>query len=271
MFFKRLFIYDAIFNPRPFVDNPYLFGIVMALFKAAVAALCIQHTVRRRDSDFDSFAIWIMASMLISPNGSSYSLVLLVIPFLALAARGSLGAFALGGGVLLVACNFPIDRLENAPLLAQFPRLYLLLLFFGMLIWPLRTAWNMRLWGGLALFLVLLFIAGYHRDRDGSRDFFTSEEHIFINDYSVNEGMLMYSYYDGAGPHPVQTGMAVSRWEPLEIKDKQIYYKGEVLTHSSDRKKKPLLINGNLVLYLSDKNRGVGFYTLRKLIFPIGQ
>jgi hypothetical protein len=204
--------------------------------------------------------------MLISPNGSSYSLVLLVIPFLALAGR-SRRWLLIGSAVLFIACNFPIDRLENAPLLSQFPRLYLLLFFFGLLLWPLRAAWNVTLWGGSTLLFLLLFVAGYHRDRDESADFFTSEDHIFINDYSVNDGVLFYSYWDGSGPHPVSTGMAVRQWEALEVKDKQIYYNGEALTHSSDVKKKPLLINGDLVLYLSDKNRGVGFYTLRKLAF----
>ncbi len=70
----------------------------------------------------------------------------------------------------------------------------------------------------------------------------------------------------------VNTGLAVTGWtgNELEVRDKQIWYKGKQLTNSPDAKKKPLLIDGVFILYLSDKNRGPGFYTLRKLI-PAGQ
>ena len=35
------------------------------------------------------------------------------------------------------------------------------------------------------------------------------------------------------------------------------------ITLSNDNKKKPVFLNDSTILYLSDKNRGVGFYTLR--------
>ena len=274
MLLKRLFVYDALLNPAPLTDNPYLFGILLGLFKAFILTVCIGSTVRKKDRDFETFAVWITGSMLISPNGSSYSLVLLVIPLLSLMLpeerRRSYPL--LPALILLAACYFPVIRLENASVLEQFPRLYLLLLFFGLLLRPLRLAWHTGLWGGLSLFFIGLFVIGYHRDTDKSVYFFTREEHIFINDYEVSNGTLVYSYWDGFGPHTVNTGLVVTGWsgDDLQVKDKQIYYKGKQLTDSPDVKKKPLLINGGFILYLSDKNRGPGFYTLRKLI-PAGQ
>jgi len=263
MFFKRLFVYDALQNPSPLVDSPLVFGILAGLFKALILSLCSWYTVLKKERDFDSFAVWIAGSMLISPNGSSYSLVLLVIPLLSLMTRGRWPVVPLL--LLTIACFIPLYKLENAPVWEQFPRLYLLLVFFGWLLHPLRLAWHTGLWAGLAVFFVGVFLAGYHRDPDASIYFFDREEHIFINDYSVSNGVLRYSYWDEAGAHSVSTGTVVGKYEPLEVRNKQIYYKGRQLTHSPDAKLKPLLIDGTYILYLSDKNRGPGFYTLRKL------
>jgi Glycosyltransferase family 87 len=263
MLLKRLFVYDTLLNPSPFTDSPFLFGILMGLFKALILSVCVGCTLRKKDRDFDSFAVWIAGSMLISPNGSSYSLVLLVIPLLSLMTRSR---WPVAPVLLLAAvCFFPVYKLDNAPVWEQFPRLYLLLLFFALLLWPLRLAWHTGIWAGLSLFFIVLFLAGYHRDTDRSTYFFDKEEHIFINDYSVSHGVLVYSYRDQAGVQTVSTGMGIMQYEELEIRNKQIYYKGKQLTSSPDSKKKPLLINGVYILYLSDKNRGPGFYTLRRL------
>jgi len=281
MLFKKLFVYDALLNPYPLYASPWLFTVVMGLFKALILTTCIVFTIREKDRDFDSFAVWIMGSMLISPNGSSYSLILLLIPLLALMAGKTLIGSLIPALVLWAACYIPVYRLENAPTLLQFPRLYLLLLFFVLLLppnkterrrlpWPsLRKAWNLALWAVLSL----LFIGPAlipHRDPDTSTYFLQSEQHIFIYDYAVSNNRLVYSYWDDKGTATVSTGFQVTSAtsEGLEIKDKQIWFKGRQLTTSPDIKKKPLLINGTFILYLSDKNRGPGFYTLRQLIPP---
>jgi hypothetical protein len=270
MLFKKLFVYDALLNPHPFYDNPYLFLTLAGLFKALILTACITFTVRARQRDFDSFAIWIMGSMLISPNGSSYSLILLLIPLLALMTQKKTAAVLLPALVLWAACYFPVFRLGNAPALLQFPRLYLLLIFFAFLLRPLKTAWHPGLWAALSLLFILPPIAGYRRDTDNSTYFFPAEQHIFIYDYSVSKGGLVYSWWDDKGPQSAPAGFPVTSAtaEGLEIKNKQIYYNGKQLTSSPDSKKRPMLINGAFILYLSDKNRGPGFYTLRRLIPP---
>ena len=53
--------------------------------------------------------------------------------------------------------------------------------------------------------------------------------------------------------------------EEIEILDNQIYYKNEQLTFDHSNKKDAVLINGNEVVFLSDKNRGIGFFDLRKM------
>ena len=267
MLLKRLFVYDTLLNPAPVINSPLAFGLLLAVYKALILTVCIWFTLRKKDRDFHSLAVWIAGSMLISPNGSSYSLVLLAIPLLALLPRRQTPATAplLPILVLFAACMIPVARLENAPVWAQFPRLYLLLLFFALLLHPLRQAWHTGWWAGLTVLFAGLFLAGHHRDPDPSTYFFNKEEHIFINDITVKNGVLMYSYWDETGAHIMSTGIPVTQYQLLEIRNKQIYNQGKQLTNSPDIKKKPLLINGAFILYLSDKNRGPGFYTLRRL------
>jgi hypothetical protein len=87
MLLKRVFLYDGLLNPHPVYYHPWLFVFSMAVFKALVLAPAILLTVRGRDTFF-SFGVWILASLLISPNGSSYSLIVLVTPLWALVPYG---------------------------------------------------------------------------------------------------------------------------------------------------------------------------------------
>ena len=299
MLLKRLFVADSLLNPHPIANAPLLFGVLLGLFKAIVLTTAVMTTIRiasprvanprtanpgpnprianprptdsRRSADreFDAFSIWIMASMLISPNGSSYSLVLFLIPFLALFTRKSLSPLLQVTALLLLAaaCFFPIYKLGGLPAWEQFPRLYLLLLFFAVLVSPWRAAWHSGLWSALSVLFIALFWFGHRPDTDDSTYLLTSEQHIFIEDFGARNGGLVYSFMDGSGIHTVPAGIPVTTAtnDSLTVKDKQIFYRGQQLTRSPDVKKKPLLIDGAYIVYLSDKNRGAGFYTLRKL------
>ena len=279
----------------------------MALFKALILTICIVRTnqrfvVRRtdirsfrkmghlstkthfpdtptlgkKDDDLLSFAVWMTASILLSPNGSSYSLVLLLIPLLALANQLyhfkaiHMGIAITATVLLLVACNIPVTRLSSFPLWAQFPRLYLLLAFFIILTSPWTKYWNTRLTAGLAILFFLLALPGLDRNRDSSTYLLDREEHLYICDYEIRNNSLVYYYMDQDGRHEVSTGFRVyaATNDGLALKNEQIWYKGRQMTTGPDRKKKPTLINNEYIVYLSDKDRGVDFYTLRQLTIP---
>jgi len=233
--------------------------------------------LRKKEDDILSFAVWMTASILISPNGSSYSLVLLVIPLLALATQLyrfkaiHMGIAITAMALLLVACNIPVIRLSSFPLWAQFPRLYLLLAFFIILSGPWAKYWNTRLAAGLAILFFILALPGLDRSRDSSTYLLDREEHLFICDYGVKNNSLVYYYRDQDGMHEVPTGFRVytATNDGLALQDEQIWYKGRKMTTGADRKKKPTLINNEYIVYLSDKDRGVDFYTLRQLTIPL--
>jgi Glycosyltransferase family 87 len=291
MLLKRIFLYDGLLNPHPFLNNPYLFTLGMALFKALILVPAALLTIRERD-DFFSFSVWVTASMLISPNGSSYSLVLLGIPLLALTysllradtlRTANTDVTLLAGGartviiaailLLAAACAIQVSRFGSFPVWAQFPRLYLLLLFFTLLIitakkdGSVKKDWKISWVASCAMLFFIFDIRGNLPADDTSSYVLAKEQHLCIDNYSVQANKLVYYYRDDSGEHLQPTDYPVheSTGEGVSLVDNQIWYKGKKLTDSPDRKEKATLINGEYIFYLSDKHRGVGFYTLRKL------
>jgi Glycosyltransferase family 87 len=284
MLLKRTFLYDGLLNPHPLLNNPYLFVIGMALFKALILSPAVSLTLRNRD-DFFSFSVWVMASMLISPNGSSYSLVLLVIPLLALGSLPRISPSIPSGIppgirsgispgiliailVLVAACTIPVSRFGSFPIWAQFPRLYLLLLFFILLLSRGNGGLvNAGLVAVIALAFFALDIRGYLPSNETSAYVLTKEQHLFICDYTVRDNKLVYYYQDDSGVHEQPTDYVVHDLtsDGVKLQDNQIWYKGKKLTDSPDRKEKVAVVDGKDIFYLSDKNRGVGFFTLREL------
>jgi len=264
MLLKRVFLYDGLLNPHPVYYHPWLFVFSMAVFKALVLAPVILLTIRCRDELF-AFGVWVLASMLISPNGSSYSLIVLLIPLWAMAPATRIRLFV-AMLLLFAAGSLMLSRWGGYPLWAQFPRLYLLLGFFGLLLWRMERIWNAWLAGGLVLVFFVLDIRGYttlpHPDYVLSQ-----EKHLFVYDYAVKDGRLVYFYQDdrGKGEEMTDTPAGQLTADGVELRDNQLYYRGRPVTHSPDWKDRPRLLDGNTLLYLSDQGRGVGFYTLQKI------
>ncbi|HMH23783.1 MAG TPA: glycosyltransferase family 87 protein [Puia sp.] len=274
MLLKNIFIDDGLLNPHPAFANPYLFVIMIALFKGLIISCCVMLTIRKKENDLLSFSTWLAASMLVSPNGSSYSLILLLAPLLALTTdpvgeparkRSSVIPWAIV--LLILACNIPVNRFAAAPVWAQYPRLYLLLAFFGLLLMRQEKLFNGKLFALISALLIALDIPNYIPRKDASSYFLAREEHGLIYDFAVKENKLVYYYRDGSGTRETATDYAVSSFtgEGLLVQDNQIWYRGKKLTASPDWKRKAMLVNGEYILYLSDKHRGVGFFTLRKL------
>ncbi len=295
MLLKRVFLYDALLNPHPLWQNPWLFVASMAVFKAALLTAAIVITLRKKD-DFISFAVWIAVSMLISPNGSSYSLVLLAIPLLAVwasvpastgkAPESRAGVHSedqagperrqwlriLAATLLLwAACMVSVQRFGSWPVPGQFPRLWLLLLFFACLLWQqdfiTRKISDWLLLPALAALFFILDIGRWLPEKNESSYLLSKEEHLFIYDYTVRDNRLVYYSRDGTGQRETPTDFPASAMSDsgIELRDNQIWFKGSQITNSADHKEKARLIDGKYIVYLSDKNRGIGFYTLRKI------
>jgi hypothetical protein len=265
---KNLFVYDEIQNPQALFNSTPTFIICMALFKAVVLASCVGITINRKATDWLAFAGWIIASMLLSPNGSSYSLILLLIPLLAIANHKRLYLF-ISIALLFLISTIPVQALAGWPLLLQFPRLYLMLLLFLLLI--LISGTRLPFKPLIAFFVVLLLAdAGKMFTRTDNSHYLLKEELPLVYAYGIKDDRLVYYYWDEKGRHETMTGYSVQQHSTgdVRIQNNQVFYKDQQLTATPDRKKQAMLIDGKDVIYLSDKNRGFGFYTLRSVACP---
>ena len=268
MLLKNLFVYDAVQNPQVVLNSTPVFVISMVLFKALLLACCVGITINKKATDFMSFASWITASMLLSPNGSSYSLILLLMPLLALANNKQVYLF-IAMALLVLICFIPVAALGGKPLLLQFPRLYGMLLLFGLLIVVAGMQFPIKLFGALIALLLLADVGKLFPHPDNS-NYLLSQELPFVYEYAIKEDQLVYYYWDDKGRHETSTGYAVHDYSTnnVRIQNNQVYYKDKQLTSTPDRKKQVMLVNGKDIIYLSDKNRGFGFYTLRTITNP---
>ncbi len=273
MLFKKLFIYDQLLNPLPLLNSSIVFVLLISIFNSVILTGSVLIT-RSKTNELFQFGIWILVSILISPNGSTYSLILLAMPFMGLAiAKGEQISHITFYGlslILLLAFNLPVALFSNLPIPLQFPRLYLLLLFFFLPFFDLGFTYNFRLSILLLLVFILLNFGKIRKEPDASKYLLNREEHLLIYNYGVSNGELFYNYWNGVASKPVYIkGISIESFDNnIFIRNGQLVYQGKQITDSKDQKKLPAVINGKYVLYLSDKNRGVGFYTLRKLDLP---
>ncbi|HTN18112.1 MAG TPA: glycosyltransferase family 87 protein [Chitinophagaceae bacterium] len=266
---KKLFVYDQLLHPDPAFKQAGLFVYWIGLFKALILSVCITFTFRYKEDDFLPFSLWMLGSMLLSPNGSTYSLVLLLLPFLALLVRAKNSTAGQQVFVLLitgVACNLSIHRFGDFPVLLQFPRLYLLLLLFLLLLWGKRRSFQPLLFAACAGLFILPSLWQKKKPADDSVYLLEHSTDLFTYDYTVQNGELVSFCWNGQ-KNEVPTGIRVRSFstEGVAIRDNQVYYKGRQMTASADWKKAASILDGHKIVYLSDKGRGVCFYALRSI------
>jgi hypothetical protein len=268
MLLKNLFVYDELQNPQVLFNSMPVFIISMVLFKSVILAFCVGITIHKTTTDLVAFAVWITASLLLSPNGSSYSLVLLLIPLLALANSKPVYVYAAMALVFLINI-IPVQALAKWPLLLQFPRLYLLLLFFLLIMVIAGT--RLPLKPCIAFFMLLLLADApkLFAQKDNS-EYLLKEKLPLVYAYAIKNNQLVYYYWNETGSHETSTDYQVTQAETdnVHIQNNQVYYKNKQLTSTPDRKQQVMLINGTDIIYLSDKDRGFSFYTLRRIPKP---
>lgn len=273
MLLKNVFVPDSLFNPNPLIANRYLFIVLWIIFRAFAIACAIMATIQKKQDDLASFSIWIMASMLISPNGSSYSLILFVIPAFALlklkisVTKNPIFLVLSAAIFLFVICNIPVYKFASYPLFLQYPRLYCAIILFLIFLWLSIKKFNYIVLAACALLFLIPEIPKLKTSADKSTYLLTKEEHILIYNYHQEGNKLVYAYRDEEGTHLQETNIEVNSLTNagVAIIDDQIWYKGKQLTNSPGIKIKPQVLNDQYIIYISDKDRGIGFYSLRKI------
>jgi hypothetical protein len=263
MFLKRCFVFETIENPNIFYNYPTLFSALMIAFKIGI--LGIGYFISKRNSNaLFVLSYWILAMILLSPYGSTYTFILLLFPFLALLkSEISIGKKVLFLGILFLINNVPLSLFIENKFPFSYLRLIALLLFFGLTIALVHK--NIR-WKTVATmsFIPLVFILFFKIGKLEKSTILLEDGPILVYDYEINNNSLIGCFWDGK-EKVILWKPKIHSFEPLKLKNNQVFYRNQQLTFDKSHKLKPILINGKTLLYLSDYDRGIGFYTLRKI------
>ncbi|HLA56167.1 MAG TPA: glycosyltransferase family 87 protein [Flavobacterium sp.] len=268
MFLKRLLVFDATENSGGFLHNSLLFSAVILAFK--IKLIAIGYYITKKGSyQILVLSYWILAMILISPYGSTYTFVLMLFPFFALV-KSDLSKVKKAALLILlfVLNNVPLSFFMESPFPMSYSRLFVLIAFFMIF---LSVVYQMVNWKmvSLAAVVALLVVVIFKTDKHiVSAYALTKDSPLLIYDYKIENNKLTYFYWNQNGENVQSIPFKASNIVEADLTQNQIYFYGKKIDSDSGNKRKPIVIDGKTLLYLSDYDRGIGFYTLRKIQLP---
>jgi hypothetical protein len=261
MFLKQLLVYDSNENKEALYYFPVLFSALAAAFKISLVAIGF-FISRKNANTLLIFGYWIFAIILLSPYGSSYTLILLLFPFLAMVKSDISTAKKISSiTVLFLANNLPLALFLNWPFPFSYPRLFLLFSLFVAMLWVSCENVNWKIVGSISILPLLLAVFITKKQPDTSVTVLIGNTPILIHDYIVDRKGLTYYYWDENGENSGFFHFKNSVAKFITLKNSGI----PEFAADKSNKLEAVLVDGKTLFYLSDKDRGIGFYTLRKI------
>ncbi|WP_130733484.1 glycosyltransferase family 87 protein [Flavobacterium sp. J27] len=265
MFLKRMFVFDTIENPKPLFHVSRYFPFLLLAFKFGLISLGYFIT-RSCKNNLHVFSFWILASILFSPYGSTYSFIVMLFPLITfLLSKISVLKKIILGAILFFINNFSVSFFIEKTFPFSFLRLFLLVAFS--LLFLIYFFKKSTLVKSFAVSFFILLIGSFFKQEtlEKNKPLLAEKTPILIYDYTVNDNQLTYFYWNEKGENKKSIPFKVATWKELDIKNEQVFYDNKQLTFDKNNKAKPLLINNTEVIFLSDEGRGIGFYNLRKI------
>jgi hypothetical protein len=201
-----------------------------------------------------------------SPYGSTYTFVLLLIPFLALVKTDIATSKKITGLVLIfVVSNIPLAWFTAMAFPFSYPRLLALLLLFALILFVVYGRIRFRNAALVALVPMVLVLLFADKAAAKSDAVLGKNSPILIYDYTLEDNRLTYFYWNEKGENQASIPFTAQQASTMVLHDNQIFHNGTQLTLETSNKRKPMLVNGNTLVYLSDVGRGIGFFTLRTI------
>jgi hypothetical protein len=265
MFFKQMLVFDNAANPNAILNAPILFKALIFAFKIKIIAIGFYITRKANNSLF-VISYWIFAMILLSPYGSTYTFVLLLLPYFSFV-KSPLSNVkkVFSCALLFIVANIPplVFTENNFPF--SYLRLFaLIILFVLFLSWFFYTI-NIRIVSVAAVAGLMATVLFGNQNRQNSTYLLGNDAPILIYDYGISQNQLTYNYWNEAGKNSKSISFENHNIEAAVIKDNEVFYNNRQLTFDKSNKAKPFLIDGKMLVFLSDCDRGIGFYTLRKI------
>lgn len=260
--FKTLFVKDLLQNPQVVYHSPWISQFLILVFNTSALLLVMFENNQKK-----LFSTLILISIFISGYGSTYGLILLLIPFLTCISEVNLNpqkvALLL---LLLLLINFiSIGLLENFSFPFNYGRLFLMLAFLALLVKKNNRSFSIN-----SILLLIIFLASQilkmKPEINIGEYVLKQEKHLLMYDFEIKNNVISVDYFTDKGKVTDQILLNTFNYKPklLDVKKNIILVNNKSIQLGNEKIKKAILI-GNKIYYLSDKNRGIGFYTLRVL------
>lgn len=272
MFFKHLFI-DSIYNETNLFASQKMYLISLNTVKSTIILFGIYFSFKEKNT-LKKFSYWIISFYLLSPYSSSYGSILLIFPLLILFTEVSKKRIIMASICVFVYGNLKFDLIGNSFLVLSFFKLFSLMVFFYVMFIYNTIVLKKHL---VILVISLLINSVYYSYQNIEKKIeipsITDNNIALTTDYCIEKDTVFYSYWNEQGPKTERIKLDVlsSSVEEVNIKNNIIYINNKKIALPKSNKKKAMLINKTTLLYLSDLNRGYGFYSLRKLKLKIDE
>ncbi len=264
MFLKRLLVYDNIENKNPLFNSPLLFKNLIFYFKIIVFGVLF-FLSKNIKKDMLVFSIWIMASIILSPYGSTYSAIMLIFLYFIICRSLSTQKTKIVQILLIFfICNVSLIKTDLFPF--NYLKLFALILMFILILYLYKDKINLKLIFGLGLILTIGYSFSINSITKTNESYLAYKTPILTYNYSLISNSIYYSFWNENGRNTNSFNLSITSIDStsVSIKNNQIFYKNEQLTFDNSNKLKPLLLN-NEIIFLSDKNIGIGFYQLHTI------
>lgn len=251
---KTMLVPDLMHNHFAWFNNPTMYKKLSIFFITLIYGITILCSLTKSSKE-SKFSLWLITSLLVSGYGNSFSMLLLLIPSLLLyhqlILKPTLSILFLF--CLIITINLPIHFFANDNMLTHFPRLYGLIILFILSISLIEIRFKYY----YLIPLLIIYFIPYNNTVYAQNYLFDKEEALLIYDFKTNERSITIHFFDNNGPQ------YKTIFIPHKFEGRKVTYDTTYFHHNDENIIKSCSINDSIYIYLSDKNRGVGFYTIR--------
>ncbi len=248
-FLLNSFVFHPFLNPSPLVNATLIAVIIQVVFYSFVFSMVIKMVLRQ--SLFISFFVSVLVLVLINKYSTVYGLIILF-PFIFLLKDINIKKMVLICCLLFLACNIPIHKLGNLPLVLQYTRVWLLLAVFVIIMLEFKINFNLKFFAACLLIFILPSMA------------FCKYESDSVNEFRSKAG-IVYDFH--VSPDHIKMYTCIGNRDTVE----RIEFVSNKIDSTTFRKNysgpilmnKAIFVNNKDLIFMSDENSGVGMYYLQ--------
>ena len=270
VFLKTIFVRDVYYNSQSAFNNVMAFKVTSVLVKSFVLASAITLSFKHKKQLFKVLSIWVVALFLTQPRTATYAQILWLIPAIEVARSGLSKKWKVAFlCILLLVCNFPFHWLRGGPIVFEFSRMWLSIALAFISFRCFNFNFNPTFLKAFLILCIPLLTMSFIKEVEPNSSVYVLKPntHFMVHDFNSEDNVLVYNVLGKKGNESIRSTIKVESLDRTScyISNNQVFYKKQQLTNNNAVKKKPALINGCDVYYLTDHHSRRGAFTIKKI------